>query len=148
MIRHWWQAGEEHAVMKYQKQNGSDVLFCLFLIAVLWLILGPNYVGLKAALALMIFAEVVLERRIAILFTNSEVIYRPMLRTPRRIRFEHVVEIRKATVHRRSLGAFVGFEPGVVLRILGGEVLTWPLPFARSDEILQQLARLTGRPIR
>ena len=144
----WWHAGEEHVVTKYENRNLFEILLYVIFIASLWLLLPQKYLFIPVMFALTYVPYVIAERRIAIIFSPTEVIYRPAFRSPRRVKFEHIVEIRKTTVRRFVVGTFAGLEPGVAVRIVGGETIEWNLHLPHPDHILQELGRMAGKPIK
>jgi hypothetical protein len=150
MIRHWWYAGEESLVRKYDNKfrNSAEVLAAAGILVALWFVLPQRDLIVVKALALIQIPWLIAERRLAIIFTPTEVIYRPALGSPRSIKFEYIVKIEKTHVPRTIAGSFSGWDRGVALRILGGEVVTWTLRFSDPDDVLQQLSRMTGKPVK
>ena len=148
MITRWWHAGEENMITKYENRNFWDVMFQVIFVIALWFLLPQRYTFIPIIFAFTYVPYVITEARIAIIFSPSEVIYRPLLRSPRRIKFEHIVEIRKVSVRRFVAGTFAGFDAGVALRVLGGETVHWRLCIQNPAHVLQQLHRMTGKPIK
>ena len=120
----------------------------IFFIAALWFLIPVQYAIVPKVFALIFIPWIIAEKRIAVVFTRDRVVYRPMLGAPRSIKFEHISEIRKARVPRLVAGNFAGFRQGIALRLLGGETVVWRLPLPEPENIIEQLSRLTGKPVK
>ena len=148
MINGWWHAGEEEMLAKYENRNVADIVLQMIFVLALWLLLPQQYRIIAILVSMTYVPYVVAERRIAIIFTSEAVVYRPMLRAPQRIKFEHILEIRRVSVRRFVAGTFSGLVPGVALRVLGGETVVWRLYVRDPDDVLQQLQRKTGKVLK
>jgi hypothetical protein len=144
-IVRWWHAGEEHVVSKYEHRNSFEIVLYVIFVGALWLLL-PQYRLIPIILGLLSLPQIIAERRIALIFSPTEVIYRPPLGSPHHVKFEHILEIRNIRVLRHIGGTFSGAAPGVALRILGTETARWWLPFPDRDHILNELSRMAGKP--
>jgi hypothetical protein len=112
-------------LMKYENHRPSDILLQVILVAALWYFLPQKYWNIPVIFGVISIPYVIAEQRIAVMFTDHEVIYRPAFRSPRRIKFEHIAEIRKISVRRYVAGTFSGLDPGwlcvsTVVRLFSG----------------------------
>ncbi len=143
MLIGWWQAGELGILTKYENRRPSDIIVQLVLVAALWYVLPQKYWNIPAIFGVLSIPYVIAEQRIAIMFTNDQVVYRPAFRSPRRVKFEHINEITRVSVRRFVGGTFSGFYPGVQLRLIGGETVIWRLPESGATEALRHLQVMT-----
>src|SRR5947207_2063606 len=101
----WRHAGEENALAVYTYSIGIELVATFVVLAVLSLIFGvwtdsQTALGRSLILVCLLYLlPVVAKRRIAVIFTETHLIYRPALAAPERIRLAGVQAIRKGAVN-------------------------------------------------
>jgi hypothetical protein len=84
--------------------------------------------------------------RRAIIFTETEVVYRPPLGPPRRIPVASIQRIKRSRVLVPYMLRDVTLA-GVNLSLEDGTTLDWPLDFEAPEEILKRLSVLAGKTV-
>jgi hypothetical protein len=141
----WRHAGEEGALAMYCKSVGG---MCLLLVGgfAVFAFVFPQFiwtiVGIGAAALCYAFAM----GRKAIIFTETEVRYRPIFARPRRVPIAKIQVLKRARVLELILWRPVP-RPGVILTLADGTTEAWPLDFEGPGEILQRLSALAGKEI-
>lgn len=143
----WWQAGEETALVVYAKNFRMTLLLqCCAFAAFCAIPSFRRYILVLLVLTVLTLSRTVAEGRRAIIFTESEVIYRPALARLRRVPFS---SIRNLT--RTNVTVFYLLRPssrlGVTMTLTNGEEEVWPLDFNERDEVLRRLSAATGKTI-
>jgi hypothetical protein len=148
LLSSWWHAGEEGALVVFTKRVLARFLFVSIAFVGFWIFIPlfhqrPLALALLAAVAL---PRVLVEARRAIIFTETQLIYRPPLAGVRRIPIVGIQGLRSAKVARSYL-LRAAWVPGVLLRMKTGEMVSLPLDLKERHEILQRLSALVGEPI-
>jgi hypothetical protein len=141
----WRRAGEEGALAAYRKsvrilclvQLCGIALFVFAFPQLSWTTLGIG--------ALAMCCNFGLGRR-AIIFTETEVVYRPPLGPPRRIPVASIQRIKRSRVLVPYMLRDVTLA-GVNLSLEDGTTLDWPLDFEAPEEILKRLSVLAGKTV-
>jgi hypothetical protein len=142
-------AGEEDAIAIYNYSIGLQFLNAAAICALLWPVLGmfaADFADFIRIEFLVLFLVPVLpKRRIAIIFTEHELIYRPAIASPLRIRLHGVQAIRRGKVN-------VPWNPGwqvegAVLELHYAQSFALRLDFPDSERIVQRLSYVTGVPV-
>jgi hypothetical protein len=142
--RQWRHAGEENAVVVYSYSIGVELVAAVVMSAIFWFVFGALPELTRIALVFLYFIPVLAKRRIAIIFTESHLIYRPALATPLRIRLAGLQTISKGAVSV-PWGPFNrGRVRGVVLQFAYAQSLELRLDLPHSDKIMQRLTDMTG----
>jgi len=148
----WRHAGEEHAIAIYRYSIRGDlvaaVIVSLF-VGLGFLALADNKILelLSAATFLCLTASALAKRRIAVIFTESELIYRPALGSPRRFRLSGIQGISRGRIYvpwelfPLDWGAW---RPGIVLKLPYNQSFQMRLDLPRSDEIAKRLSDMSS----
>src|SRR5437867_3731631 len=102
--RRWRHAGEENAVVMYNYSIGFQLAVAIVGCAILSFSLGllsDSQMALhfaRIAPALLFLVPVLAKRRIAIIFTEHDLIYRSALASPQRIQLRGVCAIKKGLI--------------------------------------------------
>jgi hypothetical protein len=150
----WWHAGEDGAVAVYTRTRGVLVIG---LVMAFWAIaaivcwnLFPQYLAIPFAFGVIEFGQAVAAQRMAIIFTPTEVIYRPQISPPIRVPLKAIVSMRRTSlVYTLPLLSFRRYpKPAIALVLLLGQETVIPVDFSASGEIFRRLREATGMPIR
>jgi hypothetical protein len=147
-FRSWFHAGEEGALAVYTKPYRMNLVIQSVGLLAFWAVfpvLQGYSLGLMS-IAAYALPRVVAEGRRAIVFSDSEFIYRPPFAPPVRVPFVQVLHFRRSKVTVSYL-LRLGFVNGIIVTLVEGSELAFPLDFKERDEILQRLISLTGKAI-
>ena len=86
------------------------------------------------------------EGRRAIIFTNTEVIYRPPFAQSLCTAIAGIQSLKRSKV-TLSFGLRAIRRPGVMLTTMTGETTALPLDFKEREEILQRVSEVTGKTV-
>jgi hypothetical protein len=149
-FRSWLHAGEDRAIAIYNKRYRLKFFLTCCILGGAWMfffemrerrgpivLLGLTAFWLPRALA---------EGRRAIVFTNTELVYRPPVGRPIRALIAGIQGIKRSKV-ARLVGPRPSFTTGVLLTMANGETIAMPLDFKERGEILQRLSAVTGKSI-
>jgi hypothetical protein len=146
----WRHAGEENAVAIYSYSIGVELVAGFVVCAVFWLIFdvwadSQTVLGWSLILVCLLYLfPVVAKRRIAVIFTESHLIYRPALAASQR-RLAGVRAIRKGEVNVPwEPFAYRQQVPGVLLELPYAQAFGLRLDLPHSDKIMQHLSDMTG----
>lgn len=106
----------------------------------------PQYTRTILALAALSLPFPLVAVRRAIIFTRTEVIYRPAVGSSRRVVIAQIQWLTKCSM-LVSDGIRAVPQPAIKIVLPSGATETWPLFFDRPDEILQRLSSMTGKAI-
>jgi hypothetical protein len=137
-FRSWRYAGEEAAVVIYAKSIKKTLLLQCCGFAVFFLAF-QQFIWSLVVVAMIVLPRTLAEGRRAIIFTETEVIYRPPLGSPRRVL---IATIRDLVISPVLITYFLrtARRPGVIMTLRDGATEAWPLDFEGRDEILQRLS--------
>ena len=131
--------------MVYSKRFLGRLVFQCCAFAMFWVFM-PFFRQYLLLLAALITPRVPAEGRRAIIFTQTEVIYRPPFARPISASIAGVQNIKRSKV-LISYGLKAYSVPGAVLTMANGETVALPLDFKERDEILRRLSAVTGKEI-
>jgi hypothetical protein len=147
-FRRWWHAGEEGALAVHTRPFRARVLLLCIVIVACWAYFPvmQKYPLCLLLAALLAVPRSVAEGRRAIVFTDTEVRYRPPFAEPWRVRMADIQSLKpfKVTLFTLSRPHRV---PGILLTMSGGESIALPLDFMERDEIVQRITAATGKVI-
>ena len=140
----WRHAGEEAATAIYSNQIAARAAAEFLVLGVMWAVLRVRYhdFGFGIAAVLLVWGNIG-ERRRAIVFTTSEVVYRPAYGPPVRVPFGKIVTLKAVRV-ARSFGISGIFVSGLRLSLTNGETRVIATDFTNWQEIHQRIAEATG----
>ena len=147
-LRSWLHAGEEGALIVYNKHYRVKLLLVCCTLATSWAFLP---VMRQCPIGFLVIAAFWLPRtlaegRRAIIFTNTEVIYRPPFAQPLRTAIAGIQSLKRSKV-TLSVGLRAIRGPGVLLTTMTGETTALPLDFKEREEILQRVNAVTGKTV-
>jgi hypothetical protein len=137
-FRGWWRAGEDGAIAVYRQNNAIFLIVNgLFLLATAPVMIGFGYPALLA-IPLSTVARSIVERRRAIIFTPTELVYRPVFAAPIRAAFSDIVEVKEKGF---TLTWMLRYLPvaGLILTLKNGDVQMIPMDFVERSEIVRRL---------
>jgi hypothetical protein len=146
-FRRWLHAGEQGAVVVYSKPFGWRLLF-QGSITVSWLLIPSLHrlPILPIVMGALMLPRTLAEGRRAIIFTQTEIIYRPPFARPCHFTIGCIQRIK-----RRRVTVYSGLEPspvpGVAMTLASGVKELLPLDFKDRAEILRRLSSVTGKAI-
>jgi hypothetical protein len=150
-LHKWWRAGEEGAVAVYRRDMVVPVIG-MSLIASL-ILAGFYFLGnslqwsavVTGLIAAIPVTTAIAYGRIAMIFTETAVLYRAISGPPRQVPFQTIVKIKNVT--NVDYPGLAGFGRGIVLYLDSGETLNWRLGINNENEALERLGRATGIPV-
>jgi len=156
--RRWRHAGEENAVVVYNYSIGVELIAAVVVSAVLAVVLGfialdddgSFLTRLPLLLAFLYSIPVLAKRRIAIIFTQHDLIYRPAFAS-QRIPLRGVTAIKKSMVNVPwpwEPFANHGRVEGVLIELPYGQSFGLRLDLPNSEQIIQRLSSGAGIPAR
>jgi hypothetical protein len=86
------------------------------------------------------------EGRRAIIFNESEVLYRPPFGQPVHALINDIQSLKRSKV-TLSAGLRPARVSGVLMKMENGETITFPLDFRQHYEILRRLSAITGKRV-
>jgi len=144
----WWHAGAENATSIYPGRWKFAMAVRIVVVAFcLWIPALPGYSKLFPILALSFAAMTVLmliaERRRAMIFTESTVVYRPLFGKPHIVAFKNVLGLRRVAASVTGTDT----QRGIAIDLPDGHIESWPLRFDGQAEILEGLSAFSGKPV-
>jgi hypothetical protein len=135
----WWNEGETGATRIYRQSMGQFVATVAASVAVIVLLpsLRTWYV---MVICICISGRALAERRRALIFTDSSVIYRPVFRTVVRIQFVDVASVEECTASVSFWFRVQQFK-GLRIHLKNHRSTVIPLDFPESQAIRRQLLR-------
>lgn len=145
-IRQWWHSGEDGELAVYRLGNPVVLFFMAIAAAIFIQLLYPGTQSWMGILSLMI-PYVVLSPRRAILLGKTEILYRPVLVRPKRVKFEEVVSIKK-TRGAMPMGIVPILVQGLLFRLKDDRRVFFPMDtWSNRRELLQRVSDRIGKPI-
>lgn len=143
----WLHAGEGNAMVVYRKRLLLRLLYqAIGMVLVSFFpVLYGNRPIILVVVAIVGFPRQLFEGRRAVIFTPTELIYRPAFGAPRRIPLASIAHLRCRKVVT-PFNLQVHPVPGVILTLKNGKVEAVPLDFKERPEIIQRLEALTRSP--
>ncbi len=144
----WRHAAEDGAIEVYTKHVTRNLVLQGFALAAFLYLFRHTFATVIAILVIVIIAvpRTLAEARRALIFTSTEIIYRPPLGPPRHVGLKKIESLTRSKVLTSYLLRPVP-RPGVVLKLSNGATEAWPLDFEDEGRILERLAVLTEKPI-
>jgi len=145
--RRWWHAGEDGATAVYGNNFLWLVLFLLFIVvacSVLGLALNGEGVLILVVVTLLPVAFIFPTgmARVAIIFTETAVIYRPYFGRPKEAPYAEIVNVRRIFIP----GFRMNYH-ALELKLASGEILRWDLMVSYPNEVLERLERSAGKSV-
>ena|ERR1700733_8633826 len=131
----WWSEGEAGARTIYRQSYTGFLATAAISAAILGLFPRTWYV---LTLCILIPCRAFLERRRAVIFTDTALIYRPAFSHVVDIPFSHIESVEKSTVPVSFWMRSQLFK-GLRIRLKDGKEILVPLDFPRSSDISQRL---------
>jgi len=145
----WRHAGETGSLAVYSKKIAALITVHGILILIFWVLamrLGRARELVTYILLAVFGPRTIIEGRRAIIFTPTEVIYRPAFASPLHVPLQCIVSVRANLL----LDLFLlrpRYLSGVALTLTSGDTVKFPVDFKEQSEILRRLdaARSTAR---
>jgi hypothetical protein len=147
-LRAWLRAGEEGALIVYNKHYRVKLLLVCCTLATSWAfppVMRQCPIGFLVIAAFWL-PRILAEGRRAFIFTNTEVIYRPLFAQPLCTAIAGIQSLKRSKV-TLSFGLRAIRRPGVMLTTMTGETTALPLDFKEREEILQRVSEVTGKTV-
>lgn len=145
--RQWRHAGEENAIAVYHYSISLELALLAGMFALIWL--GLRLVSVQderilILLTLPYLLTTLAKRRIAVIFTETDLIVRPALAWPLRVRLQGIQSIRRGPI-------VVNWEcflresrvEGMILKLPYNQSVPVRLDLPRADEIVKRLRDVT-----
>ena len=144
-LRSWVHAGEDGAVVIYPHRNESWMGWVLAWAGLFVILI--NYPTLWRTCFALTALNLIFQRRRALIFSKTEVVYRPALGPPRRVLLTQIISIHSSTVAIATVFLRELHVPGVVLELSNGERCAFPLEARNPREALERLREATGKEV-
>lgn len=140
----WRHAGEEGSVIIYPQKNIGGIMFCILFTLVLALAaLAFGYPAWLLILIALLTPRAVIERRRAVIVTETKLIYRPALGQPISVLLSDIVEVKESVIMVSYLLRPV-LTAGVAITLKNAETKIIPLDFEERTQILGWLRSIVS----
>lgn len=142
----WRHAGEEGAIAIFRKRVG--VIFALQVAALAALVFSifPQLTWVVVAIAVLALSTTLANGRRAIIFTETEVRYRPPLGSTRPVLISEIRGLTRSCVLIPYLIRSV-LRPGVSITLANGATEVWPLDIEQPEEVLRRLSVVARKAV-
>jgi hypothetical protein len=147
-LSQWWSEGESGARIVYRRSFSGPIAALLASLAIFWLI--PSLRTWYVLIPLYVIGMGLVDRRRAIILTDTSLIYRQTFEQLIRVDFDQIISVEKCTTGVADFACLrARLMKGLRLHLKDGEAVAIPLDFQNSEDLLKRFlndASFHGQP--